>query len=576
MPTPSAFTGLRNPVGTHVQVGKGLVDGRARAAPTQIGAETIQVFVGNPRGWAPRPVDPAEDAAFRAACETPGCGSFVHTPYLVNLGLADPATYERSVATVAHNLRRAAEIGAEGVVVHTGSCVDEGTAATPRMRQVREGLLPVLDALGGTTRRGCCSSRPRARAARCAPGSRTSSPTSPRSTATPRSASAWTPATCSRPAPRSTSRAAPTATVDRLVEIGGPGRLRLVHANDSMDVRGAFKDRHQRIGDGPHRPRRVRGAVRAPGDRRACRSSWRRPGSRDADDPQIALLKKLRETRERRARDRRYRPCSPPSALLAMTACWGSTFFLIKDLLDRVPVLDFLAVRFAIASVALLAARSRARCGRLTRDVAAARGGARRCCTASPRSCRPPASRTPRRACPASSPACTSCARRCSPPLLLRTRISAGHLGAPSRSRSPASRVLTLNGLSVGYGEAVTLVVRAALRAAHRRARRLERRAEQAMGMADRAAAGDHRWSASWRPLPDGIVLPEHRRRLALGGLHGGVRRGAGAGRADLGAGPPAADPHGDHHEHGAGVRGVLRGAARRRGGHRPDAGRRR
>ena len=41
-------------------------------------------------------------------------------------------------------------------------------------------------------------------------------------------------------------------------------------------------------------------------------------------------------------------------ALLAMTACWGSTFFLIKDLLDRVPTLDFLAVRFAIAAAAML------------------------------------------------------------------------------------------------------------------------------------------------------------------------------------------------------------------------------
>ena len=47
-------------------------------------------------------------------------------------------------------------------------------------------------------------------------------------------------------------------------------------------------------------------------------------------------------------------------ALLAMTACWGSTFFLIKDLLDRVPTLDFLAVRFAIASVALLLVAPRA------------------------------------------------------------------------------------------------------------------------------------------------------------------------------------------------------------------------
>jgi drug/metabolite transporter (DMT)-like permease len=47
-------------------------------------------------------------------------------------------------------------------------------------------------------------------------------------------------------------------------------------------------------------------------------------------------------------------------ALLAMTAAWGSTFFLIKDLLDRVPTLDFLAVRFAIASVAMLVVAPRA------------------------------------------------------------------------------------------------------------------------------------------------------------------------------------------------------------------------
>ena len=42
------------------------------------------------------------------------------------------------------------------------------------------------------------------------------------------------------------------------------------------------------------------------------------------------------------------------AALLALAACWGSTFFLIKDLLDRVPTLDFLALRFTIASLVLL------------------------------------------------------------------------------------------------------------------------------------------------------------------------------------------------------------------------------
>ena len=48
------------------------------------------------------------------------------------------------------------------------------------------------------------------------------------------------------------------------------------------------------------------------------------------------------------------------AALLAVTAVWGSTFFLIKDLLDRVPATDFLAVRFAIAFVALLVIAPRA------------------------------------------------------------------------------------------------------------------------------------------------------------------------------------------------------------------------
>jgi drug/metabolite transporter (DMT)-like permease len=55
------------------------------------------------------------------------------------------------------------------------------------------------------------------------------------------------------------------------------------------------------------------------------------------------------------------------AALLAVTACWGSTFFLIHDLLERVPTLDFLAVRFAIASVTLVLLAPRA-LGRLTRE----------------------------------------------------------------------------------------------------------------------------------------------------------------------------------------------------------------
>ena len=281
---------LRNPVGTHVQVGKGLVDG-ALANAAAVGAETIQVFVGNPRGWALVGRRPARGRGVPGGlCEASGMRVFIHTPYLVNLGSPTPATYEQSVADGRPQPRRARRDRRRGRGRAHRLLRGRGRPSTPRMRQVREGLLPVLDALGepATACRGCCWSRPPARAGRCAPGSRTSRPTSTPSTTTPRSASAWTPATCSPPAPRSTSPAAPTATVDRIVEIGGPGP--------------AAAGARQRL-DG--RARRVQGP--APEDRRRATSALgafeelfahpatdgvpfvlETPGSRDAGDPQIA------------------------------------------------------------------------------------------------------------------------------------------------------------------------------------------------------------------------------------------------------------------------------------------------
>jgi drug/metabolite transporter (DMT)-like permease len=41
--------------------------------------------------------------------------------------------------------------------------------------------------------------------------------------------------------------------------------------------------------------------------------------------------------------------------LIGVTAVWGSTFFLIRDLVAHVPSADFLAVRFAIAAVVMFA-----------------------------------------------------------------------------------------------------------------------------------------------------------------------------------------------------------------------------
>jgi drug/metabolite transporter (DMT)-like permease len=49
----------------------------------------------------------------------------------------------------------------------------------------------------------------------------------------------------------------------------------------------------------------------------------------------------------------------PTLALLAVTAVWGSTFVVVKDAVERVPVTDFLTWRFALAAVAMLLLRPR-------------------------------------------------------------------------------------------------------------------------------------------------------------------------------------------------------------------------
>jgi drug/metabolite transporter (DMT)-like permease len=45
------------------------------------------------------------------------------------------------------------------------------------------------------------------------------------------------------------------------------------------------------------------------------------------------------------------------AALVAVTAVWGWTFLIVKDAIAKMPVMDFLAVRFAIAAILMFAIR---------------------------------------------------------------------------------------------------------------------------------------------------------------------------------------------------------------------------
>jgi deoxyribonuclease-4 len=206
------------------------------------------VFVGNPRGWKLTAGDPKQDAAFTAGCAERGIPSFVHTPYLVNVGSPTEATVEQSIASIRHNLLRGAQLGCSGVVVHAGSAVGEDRY-DDALRQLHERLLPVLEFLP--------SDGPRLLIEPTAGGGKSLA-------ATVEDLGPYLAAleghplvgvcfdTCHAWAAGHdfTVPGGMTATLDALEAAVGPGRLALVHANDSLDECGSKRDRHTTIGAG--------------------------------------------------------------------------------------------------------------------------------------------------------------------------------------------------------------------------------------------------------------------------------------------------------------------------------------
>ena len=145
---PDGATNASWRIGAHVPAAGGL----ARASLPYIeatGANVVQVYVSNPRGWALSPGDPAQDEAFTAGCAERDVLTFIHASLLVNLGSPTEETVRRSAVTLDHALRRGAAIGARAVVFHAGNVVDAEHAPTA-YRQLHDTLLPLLDAAMAT------------------------------------------------------------------------------------------------------------------------------------------------------------------------------------------------------------------------------------------------------------------------------------------------------------------------------------------------------------------------------------------------------------------------------------------
>jgi deoxyribonuclease-4 len=280
-------------VGAHVPVAGGLAAGLRYAS--DIGAEAIQVFVSNPRSWAlpagflaqqAREADAIRDRLAGAALPV-----FVHTPYPINVGSADPVIRDRSVASIRHSLHRGAAIGARGVVVHTGSAA--GGDREKAMLHARDCLLPVLDSIPADGPDLLLEPMAGQGQLLC---------TCPADLGSYLEMLEWHPRAgvcldichAFSAGANLTAPGGAAAALDELTAVlGGTGRLRLVHANDSKDPCGSHRDRHENIGAGQIGARPFAALLRHPAAA-GVPFVVETPGPKTAHAADVATLQRLR------------------------------------------------------------------------------------------------------------------------------------------------------------------------------------------------------------------------------------------------------------------------------------------
>jgi deoxyribonuclease-4 len=230
-------------VGAHC---KGGLKGAASTAD-EIGAQTVQIFIGSPQTWR-EPSPASEDIeAFRSSVVKQALGPvFVHGNYLVNLASTSLENMAKSVQNLHAALRMADRAGARGLIFHPGSagsasyedgllrvisslqhvlsqysgecklllevCAGQGQTIGDRFIEFKD----ILSAMGYDKRLGVC----------------------------------WDTCHLFNAGYDVASEEGLKRTVDEFAELVGFEWLYAIHANDSKTPLGARRDRHENIGQG--------------------------------------------------------------------------------------------------------------------------------------------------------------------------------------------------------------------------------------------------------------------------------------------------------------------------------------
>jgi deoxyribonuclease IV len=133
-------------LGAHLSIAGGYINALTEAK--RIGADAVQIFTKNQRFWREKEVSDDEAKAFRKAMKPNGVKQvFSHSIYLISLGSENSDIIEKSILSLAMELRRCQALGLTHTVLHPGAA---GTLQPAKaIRRIAGHIRNVLEATAG-------------------------------------------------------------------------------------------------------------------------------------------------------------------------------------------------------------------------------------------------------------------------------------------------------------------------------------------------------------------------------------------------------------------------------------------
>ena len=133
-------------LGAHEGIAGGVSKAFARAEAD--GADCLQIFTRNARGWAAKPLDDGEVQAFRSEARRTRKPVAAHSSYLINCAASDRAIRKKSWSALADELGRCERLGIPALIFHPGAHEKESEG----IRLVGEAMTRALEEVPGKAR----------------------------------------------------------------------------------------------------------------------------------------------------------------------------------------------------------------------------------------------------------------------------------------------------------------------------------------------------------------------------------------------------------------------------------------